>query len=116
MTIDYSKKIILERDGRMIVSLTNGYDCRIDPIEYPVEFGEVQGKISDGSITVQLEPLPPPPSPEQLADAEIASLKAYLASTDWYIVRMMDTGEPVPDSVREERAKARARIDDLKNV
>lgn len=34
----------------------------------------------------------------------------YLNQTDWYIVRWKDTGEEVPDGVREKREAARAAI------
>lgn len=36
--------------------------------------------------------------------------KAYLASTDWYIIREMDTGEPCPQEIKTARAAARAQI------
>jgi len=35
----------------------------------------------------------------------------YLASTDWYVIRQMETGEPIPQEVLENRAIARAAID-----
>lgn len=35
---------------------------------------------------------------------------AYLASTDWYIIREMDQGTPCPAEIKAERASARARI------
>ena len=35
---------------------------------------------------------------------------AYLASTDWYIIREMDQGTPCPAEIKSERAAARARI------
>lgn len=34
----------------------------------------------------------------------------YLASTDWYIIREIDSGEPCPDEIKSARAEARARI------
>lgn len=48
--------------------------------------------------------------------AEIASLTAYLASTDWYATRMAETGKAIPGETVEERAKARARISYLKDA
>ena len=33
--------------------------------------------------------------------------RAYLASTDWMIVRQAETGKPVPDDVLAKRAAAR---------
>ena len=36
--------------------------------------------------------------------------RAYLASTDWYVVRHQETGEPVPVEVSKARADARAKV------
>lgn len=36
--------------------------------------------------------------------------RAYLAETDWYVIRQQETGEPVPDEILTERAAARARV------
>jgi hypothetical protein len=35
---------------------------------------------------------------------------AYLASTDWMVIRAMDSGEPCPEDVKQARAEARSRI------
>ena len=56
-----------------------------------------------GEIAPYVEPEPAPPTPEQLA----AEARAYLASTDWYVVRRSETGEPIPRDVMEKRAAAR---------
>lgn len=34
----------------------------------------------------------------------------YLSSTDWYIIREQETGEPTPQEIKDERAAARLRI------
>lgn len=48
---------------------------------------------------------------EQLAQAKAnQEALAYLSKTDWYIVRQMDSGEPVPPEVKQKRAEARERI------
>jgi len=39
-----------------------------------------------------------------------AEALAYLASSDWYILREIDAGVPCPAEVKAERAAARARI------
>lgn len=31
----------------------------------------------------------------------------YLQSTDWYVIRQVETGVPVPDAVKEQRTAAR---------
>jgi len=35
---------------------------------------------------------------------------AYLAATDWYVIRASETGVPVPQDILDERAAARLRI------
>lgn len=39
-----------------------------------------------------------------------AEAQAYLAATDWYVIREMDEGTPCPPEVKLARAEARARI------
>ena len=41
----------------------------------------------------------------ELSEAERA--KAYLDSTDWYVVRFSETGVPIPEEVSTKRAEAR---------
>ena len=41
---------------------------------------------------------------------QIAEYKAYLNSTDWRLVKQLETGEPVPQDVLDKRAEARAFI------
>lgn len=43
-------------------------------------------------------------------DQANAEARAYLSSTDWYVIRMQETGEPVPEDVLAKRAAARARV------
>ena len=47
---------------------------------------------------------------EQLQAQINSEALAYLASTDWYVIRMHETGEPVPEGVLAERETARARV------
>jgi hypothetical protein len=60
--------------------------------------------------------LPPPPAPtaEEIAAAAQAATnrqaRAYLASTDWYIVRFAESGVAVPAEITTARAAARASI------
>lgn len=55
------------------------------------------------------EIMPPPPEiiEQWVRESEIREAKEYLASTDWYIVRMLETGTPVPAEVTEKRALSR---------
>jgi hypothetical protein len=49
-----------------------------------------------------------PPAPTQ---AELnAPHLAYLASTDWYVLRFVDTGIAVPDAITAARQAARASV------
>ena len=60
--------------------------------------------------------LPPPPAPtaEEIAALAQAATnrqaRAYLASTDWYIVRFAESGVAVPSEITTARAAARASI------
>ena len=54
---------------------------------------------------------------EKLEDdrlSEIASLTAYLTSTDWYATRMAETGKVIPEDIIEKRQAARDRISALR--
>ena len=42
-----------------------------------------------------------------------AADRAYLGQTDWYVIRQMETGDPVPADVASERGAARARLSAL---
>jgi hypothetical protein len=44
---------------------------------------------------------------------EIATLTAYLSSTDWYAVRKAETGKAVPEDVILARQQSRDRISEL---
>jgi hypothetical protein len=37
----------------------------------------------------------------------MAEARAYLAETDWMVIRAAETGKPVPEAVTEARAAAR---------
>ena len=53
---------------------------------------------------------PSPPTEEQLQQQANTEARAYLAETDWYVIRLQETGEPVPEDILAERAAARARV------
>lgn len=40
-------------------------------------------------------------------DRSISEAKEYLKSTDWYVIRQIETGEAIPESVKESRQSAR---------
>jgi hypothetical protein len=40
-----------------------------------------------------------------------ADLRVYLAKTDWYVIRELETGTPVPEEIKTNRARVRAMIE-----
>lgn len=51
--------------------------------------------------------------PELLEDSQAqinAHSRAYLQETDWYVVRMTETGEPIPQDILEKRKEARESV------
>jgi len=52
----------------------------------------------------------PPLTPEQQQQSENERHRAYLAETDWYVVRFAETGTPIPDDIRARREAARAAV------
>lgn len=56
---------------------------------------------------------PAPPTEEELQQQANAEARAYLASTDWYIIRLQETGQPVPEEILEARSQARSRVVDI---
>jgi hypothetical protein len=52
----------------------------------------------------------PPPTPEQLQQQTNAQARAYLASTDWYVIRMQERGTAIPQEILDARQAARDSI------
>ena len=52
----------------------------------------------------------PPPTNE----VRIQELQNYLDSTDWYAIRFADTGEPIPEDIKNKRQQAREGISVLR--
>ena len=52
----------------------------------------------------------PEPTPEQLQSQKNADARAYLLSTDWYVVRFAETGVAIPDEVIAARKAARESV------
>ena len=70
--------------------------------------GQSQGKIisADKNGKPFLKD-PPPPTAEELQAQKNAEARAYLASTDWYVVRKAETGTEIPADVLAARQTAR---------
>jgi hypothetical protein len=52
----------------------------------------------------------PAPTAQQIQMAKNAQAREYLASTDWYVVRKMETGVEIPQDVLDTRSAARAAV------
>lgn len=70
--------------------------------------GQSQGKIisADKNGKPVLKD-PPPPTAEELQAQKNAEASAYLASTDWLVVRKAETGTEIPADVIAARQAAR---------
>lgn len=52
----------------------------------------------------------PEPTAEEQQSMANAEARAYLAKTDWYITRKIETGVEVPEDILTKRAEARAAV------
>ncbi len=52
----------------------------------------------------------PPPSAKDIQAQANATAQAYLASTDWMVLRQADSGEVIPNNIKDARAAARLEI------
>lgn len=51
-----------------------------------------------------------PITPAELQATINATAQAYLASTDWMVLRQADSGEVMPNNIKDARAAARLEI------
>ena len=51
-----------------------------------------------------------PPTPEEIQEKINNDARAYLNSTDWYVVRLAETGVEIPKDILITRQKARESI------
>lgn len=70
------------------------------------EMGEPTGVMLPAEYTVEIEDI----TAQVAQEAINAEALAYLASTDWMIIREMDSGVACPDDIKVARAAARQRI------
>lgn len=110
-------KYILFIDG----VLSGRYDSTIHGDAIPAEAVEVDNALffqtiedTDGVWSLvkgEIVKLPfPPPSAEQVQSQKNAEARAYLLSTDWYVVRFAETGVAIPDEVIAARKSARESV------
>lgn len=110
-------KYILFKDGKLVTR----YDSEIHGDAIPADAMEVSDEVffqtineTDGlwsmvNGNIVKLPLPEPTSEELQAQAN-AEARAYLASTDWYVVRFAETGVAIPDDILTARKLARESI------
>ena len=58
----------------------------------------------------ELEALSPAVASKIQQDQINAEALKYLAETDWYVIRQMDSGEAMPEDVKAKRAEARLKV------
>lgn len=51
-----------------------------------------------------------PADPNEIQAADNAAARAYLAETDWYVVRHSETGKAIPEEILTARSAARAKV------
>ena len=56
------------------------------------------------------EPKPPEPTQAELDARKTQEARSYLASTDWYVTRRMETGKEIPIEISKAREQARTQI------
>ena len=106
-----NEPIYARPDGTYVIQLNGcGYHCTDSS---GIKKDEVAAYLAEHPEALVPEPAPPAPTPEQLKEREIAEKLAYLASTDWYVVRFAETGVAIPVEITTARSAARARIDEL---
>lgn len=95
----------------------HGDNMPADVVEVTVEEhaelleGQTQGKVinwdNDGYPFLAN---PPAPTSEQIQKQINSQARAYLASTDWYVIRWQENATPIPESVSTARDEARAQV------
>ena len=70
------------------------------------DFYDVEGNL------IKSEPV----DSNEIQAADNAAARAYLAETDWYVVRHAETGKAIPDGILTARAAARAEVAALEQV
>ncbi len=88
---------IVETDGK----ISEMYHPDIQLIA--VKTAPAIGSIFDGKTFVE-------PKNEPTQEQINSEAKAYLASTDWYLIRKLETGVKIPDDVLLARSEVRAKV------
>lgn len=73
--------------------------------------GQSQGKVIDfDEAGYPFLTEPAAPTSEQIQEQINSQARAYLASTDWYVIRWQENATPIPESVSTARDEARAQV------
>jgi len=73
--------------------------------------GQSQGKVivaDENGYPILVDP--PAPTEEELQVVKNQEARAYLASTDWYVIRHQETGVAIPEEIAIKRQEAREQI------
>jgi hypothetical protein len=70
------------------------------------EMGQPTGVILPAEYTIEIEDI----TAQVAQEAINAEALAYLASTDWLVIREVDAGVPCPQDIKQKRAEARSKI------
>lgn len=83
----------------------------IHVVDYPADgYQPVQGDLYEDGVFLPAPPIAPAPDSQEAISAQA---RAYLASTDWYVIRYQETSEPIPPDILIERQAARGRVVEL---
>lgn len=102
------------KNGGFYAREIHGDNIPADAVEITIEEhqalleGQSQGKriVADANGYPVLAD-PPAPTAAEVQAQKNAEARAYLASTDWYVVRLQETGTPIPSDISAARQAAR---------
>ena len=102
------EKGIYERSiDKALVIWENGRTKAITETDYPYDWAKVSAYLAEHPEALIPEPVPPPPTPEQVAEQARRANLSYLAATDWYSIRYAETGKVIPEDILAKRQVAR---------
>ncbi len=99
-------------DGELIVTMTDIEQYKAGLKEIPCAMVIDGDALRSATLEEQVEKgeLTRKGADARASEYEISTLLSYLASTDWYAVRLAETGKAIPDEVLKGRQAARDRI------
>lgn len=87
-----------------IIRLSDGASIPADPAN--TDYQAYLEWLAEGNTPLPVDQ----PTPEQIQATKNAEARAYLASTDWYVIRQQETGTPIPPDVLTKRQEARSSV------